>query len=243
MEQRQVSIMSLNAQIQDLVKAFRASFSPELNTLVETGAGEISAMPIVENALKVGDKAPDFTLRNHSGEMRSLHDYLTTGPLVLTFYRGLWCPYCNLQLNAYNKGLADIRALGANLVAISSEGPDGAAAIKESDLPQETKDTIISAPDFDVLHDANTAVAKQFGVAFVLPVSHQQLLNTFKVNIERANGDGTYAFADPATYIIGQDGVIAWAYIPNNYRKRAEVSEILKQLGRLANRKEDSVGA
>jgi peroxiredoxin len=226
--------MSLNVEIQNLVKAFRTSFPPEINTLVETGAGEISAMPIVENALKAGDKAPDFTLKNHSGEMRSLSDYLKNGALVLTFYRGLWCPYCNLQLNAYNKGYADIRALGANLVAISSEGPEGAEAIKDSNLPQETKDTIISAPDYDVLHDANTSVARQFGVAFVLPESHQELLHTFNVNIEKANGDSTYAFADPATYIIGQDGVIAWAYIPNNYRKRAEVSEILKQLGLLA---------
>ncbi|BDV38362.1 redoxin domain-containing protein [Methylocystis bryophila] len=115
--------MSLNAQIQDLVKAFRTSFSPELNALVERGAGEISAMPIVENALKAGDKAPEFSLLNHHGEPRSLIDYLKTGPLVLTFYRGLWRPYCNLQLNAYNKGYADIKALGANLVAISSEGP------------------------------------------------------------------------------------------------------------------------
>lgn len=226
--------MSLNEQIQDLVKTFRASFPPELNALVEQGAGEISAMPIVENALKTGDEAPDFTLRNHSGELRSLNDYLKSGPLVLTFYRGLWCPYCNLQLNAYNNGLADIRATGADLVAISSEGPDGAEAIKGSNLPQETKDTIFSAPDFDVLHDASTTVAKQFGVAFVLPETHQELLHTFKVNIEKANGDSTYAFADPATYIIGTDGVIAWAYIPNNYRKRAEVSEILKQLGQLA---------
>jgi peroxiredoxin len=225
--------MSLNDEIQNLVKAFRTSFSSELNALVEQGAGEISAMPIVENALKAGDRAPDFSLRNHDGELWSLVDYLKAGPLVLTFYRGLWCPYCNLQLNAYNKGYADIKALGANLVAISSEGPDGAEAIKDSNLPQETKDTINSAPDFDVLHDANTEVAKQFGVAFVLPETHQQLLHTFNVNVEKANGDNTYAFADPATYIIGQDGVIAWAYIPNNYRKRAEVSEILKQLGRL----------
>lgn len=226
--------MSLNDQIQDLIKTFRTAFPQELNALVEQGAGEISAMPIVERALKAGDRAPNFTLKNYSGELRSLSGYLKSGPLVLTFYRGLWCPYCNLQLAAYNKGLDAIRALGADLVAISSEGADGAAAIKDSDLPQETKDTIISAPDFDVLHDASTTVAKNFGVAFVLPETHQQLLHAFKVNVERANGDNTYAFADPATYIIGQDGVVAWAYIPNNYRKRAEVSEILKQLKRLS---------
>lgn len=210
------------------------SFPPEVNALVEQGAGEISAMPIVENALKAGDKAPDFALRNRSGELRSLGDYLKAGPLVLTFYRSLWCPYCNLQLAAYNARLAEIRALGANLVAISSEGPDGVEAIKDSDLPQETKDTIIDDPDFDVLHDASTIVAKQFGLAFVLPETHQELLHLFKVIVEKANGNNTYAFTDPATYIIGQDGVIAWAYIPNNYRKRAEVSEILKQLSLLS---------
>jgi peroxiredoxin len=222
--------MSLNAQIQQLIQTFRSTFTPEINTLVELGAGEISSMPIVENALKAGDKAPDFALENYDGAARSLADYLRAGPLVLTFYRGLWCPYCNLQLAAYNVRYADIKALGANLVAISSEGPDGAEAIKDSNLPQETKDTIISAPAFDVLYDANTSVAKQFGVAFTLPESHRKLLELFKVDVEKANGDNTFAFADPATYVIGQDGVIAWAYIPNNYRKRAEVDDILAQL-------------
>lgn len=222
--------MSLNAQIQQLIQTFRSTFPPEVNTLVEFGAGEISSMPIVENALEAGDRAPDFTLENYDGAARSLTDYLRAGPLVLTFYRGLWCPYCNLQLAAYNARYAEIKELGADLVAISSEGPDGAAAIKDSNLPQETKDTIISAPAFDVLHDANTSVAKQFGVAFTLPESHRKLLELFKVNVEKANGDNTYAFADPATYVIGQDGIIAWAYVPNNYRKRAEVDDILAQL-------------
>lgn len=222
--------MSLNTQIQDLIQTFRKTLPPELNALVETGAGEISSLPIVEHALKAGDKAPAFSLHNYDGDTRSLADYLKDGPLVLTFYRGLWCPYCNLHLAAYNARLSEIKALGANLVAISSEGPDGAVAVQESNLPQETKDTIISAPAFDVLHDANTSVAKSFGVAFTLPESHRKLLEAFKVNVEKANGDNTYAFADPATYVIRQDGVIAWAYVPNNYRKRAEVDDVLAQL-------------
>lgn len=222
--------MSLNGEIQTLIQTFRSVFPPDLNMLVELGAGEISALPIIENALKAGDKAPDFTLKNYDGAARSLAGYLAAGPLVLTFYRGLWCPYCNLQLAAYNARYDEIKALGANLVAISSEGPDGAAAIEGSNLPQETKDTIVSAPAFDVLHDASTGVAKKFGVAFTLPESHRKILEMFKIDVEKANGDNTYAFADPATYIIGQDGMIAWAYIPNNYRKRAEPEAILAAL-------------
>lgn len=226
--------MSLTTDIQQLIQTFRTALPPELSALIETGAGEISALPIIENALKVGDKAPEFALRNYDGAERRLSDYLKSGPLVLTFYRGLWCPYCNLQLAAYNARYDEIRALGAALVAISSEGPDGAAAIHDSDLPQETKDTIMSAPAFDVLHDASTSVAKQFGVAFTLPEAHQKLLGMFKVDVEKANGDNTFAFADPATYIIGRDGTIVWAYVPNNYRKRAEVDAILAPLRLLA---------
>ncbi len=226
--------MSLNQQIQQLIQTFRETLPPELNTLIEQGAGEISALPIVEQALKIGDKAPDFTLKNYDGVTRSLSDYLNHGPLVLTFYRGLWCPYCNLHLRAYNARYAEMKALGAELVAVSSEGPNGYETLKSSNLPKETLDTVISAPAFDVLHDASTRVAKQFGVAFTLPEAHQKLLHAFGVDIEKANGDNTYAFADPATYIIGTDGVIAWAYVPNNYRKRAEVEDILQQLRLLA---------
>lgn len=137
--------MSLNSEIQQLIQTFRATFPPELNALVEQGAGEISSLPIVENALGAGDRAPEFTLQNYDGASRSLAGYLNTGPVVLTFYRGLWCPYCNLHLAAYNARYNEIKALGASLIAISSEGPEGAEVIKDSKLPEETKDTIISA--------------------------------------------------------------------------------------------------
>ncbi|WGS83900.1 peroxiredoxin-like family protein [Methylomonas sp. UP202] len=226
--------MSLNEQIQQLIQTFRETLPPELNTLIEQGAGEISSLPIIEKALKAGDKAPEFTLKNYDGVTRSLSDYLQNGPLVLTFYRGLWCPYCNLHLKSYNARYTDMKSLGAELVAISSEGPNGYETLENSNLPEETLDTVIRAPAFDVLHDANTRVAKQFGVAFILPEAHQKLLHAFGVDIEKANGNSTYAFADPATYIIGKDGMIAWAYVPNNYRKRAEVEDVLNQLRLLA---------
>lgn len=172
---------------------------PELNLLIEQGAGEISALPIIEGALKAGDKAPDFTLKNYDGAERGLAEYLKAGPLVLTFCRGLWCPYCNPQLAAYDARHAEIQTLGASLVAISSEGPDGIEALRESNLPRETIDTAISAPAFDVLHDASTSVARQFGVAFNLPEAHRKLFDIFDVDVEKANGDDTYASADPAT--------------------------------------------
>ena len=222
--------MSLNSQIQGLIHSFNTQLPPEVSALIEQGAGQISALPIAEKALNVGDRAPDYGLKNYDGELRQLQDYLAKGPLVLTFYRGLWCPYCNLQLASYNQHLEEIRKLGADLVAIAAEGPEGFDVVQASEMPAEAKATLVSAPDFDVLHDEHAALAKAFGLTFSLPQAHRDLLAGMKVDVERATGDGSYTFADPATYIIGTDGIIRWAFIPNNYRKRAEPEAILKQL-------------
>lgn len=232
--------MTLNKQIRDTVQLFRDSLPPELGALIEQGAGEISALDIIENALKGGDSAPNFSLSTYKGESRSLSDYLNQGPLVLTFYRGAWCPYCNLQLAAYNTRLDEIKATGATLIAVTPEQPDGFNAFLESEVPQEAKDSIITDPDFDVLHDKSNQLAKKFGLVFELPQAHKKLFELMKFDIEKATGDNSYTFPDPATYIIGNDGIIQWAFIPNNYRKRAEPEEIIQQLTLLKNKQEIS---
>jgi peroxiredoxin len=225
--------MLLNEEIQATIKTLRDSLPEDLSALIEQGAGEISAFQIAENALKVGDRAPDFTLENYDGEERSLKQYLQDGPVVLTFYRGLWCPYCNLQIAAYNARLADIKNIGANLVAISPEGPEGIDVVQSSNIPQEAKDTISSTPAFDVLHDKKSELGKAYGLTFELPESHKELMNLMSVDIEKANDDDSYTFSDPATYIIDKDGIIKWAFVPNNYRKRAEVNTIIEQLNKI----------
>ncbi|MDJ0626444.1 MAG: peroxiredoxin-like family protein [Candidatus Caenarcaniphilales bacterium] len=226
--------MTLNTQIRQTINMFRETLPEEITTLIERGAGEISALEIVEKALKEGDKIQEFSLNDHKGIQKSLSGYLVEGPLVLTFYRGLWCPYCNLQLAAYCKVLDQIKGLGANLVAVSAEGPEGGAVVAESNMPEEAKDFAVSDPGFDVLYDKGNLLAEKFGLAFELPESHKQVLVAMGIDVERANGDKSYVFADPATYIIGTDGIIKWAYVPNNYRKRAEPDTILLQLRALA---------
>ncbi len=230
--------MKLNKQIRDTIQLFRDTLPPELGALIEQGAGEISALDIIENALKVGDSIPDFTLPTYKGESRSLGDYLDHGPLVITFYRGAWCPYCNLQLAAYNSQLDKIKASGATLIAVTPEQANGFSAFLESDVPQEAKDSIVTDTDFDVLHDKSNQLAKKFGLVFELPQAHKKLFELMKFDIEKATGDNSYAFPDPATYIIGRDGIIQWAFIPNNYRKRAEPEEIIQQLSLLKSKQE-----
>ena len=220
----------LNQKIRETVQNFREVLPAELSALIEQGAGEISALDIIERARKHGDLAPDFTLRNQKSENRHLTDYLAVGPLVITFYRGAWCPYCNLQLKEYNDHLAEIKAAGATLVAITPEKPGALDILANSGAPQEVVDMAIRQVEFDVLHDPGNRIAESYGVVFKLPESHRQLLEQLHVDIEALNGDTSFTFPDPATYVIRPTGEIAWAFVPNNYRKRAEVEQILTAL-------------
>ncbi len=217
----------LNQKIRETVQGFREGLPPELSALIEQGAGEISALDIIERAVKPGNPAPGFTLNNQKGESRQLNDYLADGPLVVTFYRGAWCPYCNLQLKEYGDHLAEITAAGARLVAITPEKPGALDILASSGAPQEVIDMAVKHVEFDVLHDPGNRVAESYGVVFKLPDSHRQLLEQLHVDIEALNGDASFIFPDPATYVINPTGEIAWAFIPNNYRKRAEVEQIL----------------
>lgn len=220
----------LNQKIRETIQAFRTSLPPELSALIEQGAGEISALDIVENALRPGDRVPDFALNYRAGEPRRLSSYLAAGPLVVTFYRGVWCPYCNLQLKAYEARLDEIRALGADVVALTPEKPGAYDIMADSGVPAEVLGMAVRSVRFDVLHDRGNAVAKAFGLVFELPESHRRLLAMMSIDVEAVNGDATFTFPDPATYVVRPDGTIAWAFVPNNYRKRAEVDAILGAL-------------
>ena len=220
----------LNQKIRETIKSFRDVLPADMSALIEQGAGEISALDIIETARKAGDMAPDFTLNDQSGESRTLNDYLAIGPLVVTFYRGAWCPYCNLQLKEYDDHLDAITATGANLVAITPEKPGALDILASSGAPQDVVDMAVKEVAFDVLHDAGNSVAKSWGVVFELPESHQQLLKALNIDVEALNGDNSWGFPDPATYVIKPSGEIAWAFVPNNYRKRAEVEQIVTAL-------------
>lgn len=224
---------TLNDNIQDIIQEFRDVLPAEVNNLIEQGAGEISSLPIIEHAKKIGVTVKDFTLPNRNEEQKSLSKYLTKGPVVITFYRGVWCPYCNLQLKTYNDILPQIKALGANLIALTPEGKDGLSALEDSKMPQESKDTVIKEVNFDILHDYKSKIANEFGLVFNLPQAHLDLLKMMEYDLEKANDEDSFMFADPATYIVNKDGVIVWSFIPNNYRKRAEPQAILDELKKL----------
>jgi len=222
----------LNQQIRETIQYFRENIPADLSALIEQGAGEISALDIIERAKKAGDQMPGFALKNQHGDARSLGDYRAKGPVVVTFYRGVWCPYCNLQLKAYADGYKAIQGAGATLVAITPERPGAVDILRNSGAPQDVIDMAVEHVPFDVLHDADSSVAESLGLIFELPESHRTLLSSLGVDLEALTGNSAYTFPDPATYVVKPSGEIAWAFVPNNYRKRAEVEQILDAVAR-----------
>ncbi|MFY0714320.1 AhpC/TSA family protein [Seonamhaeicola sp. NFXS20] len=176
-----------------------------------------------KNAIKIGQKAPSFELPNPEGKPISLNNLLEKGPVVITFYRGNWCPYCNLQLRALQAKLDEIHALGATLLAISPQVPDGSL----------TKDEI-SNMDFTVLSDQDAKVAQQYGVAWEVPeflAEHMRVDR--KLDLEKINNGNGSILPIPATFILNQDGVVVWNYVNVDYRTRSEPDEIIEALKNL----------
>lgn len=171
-------------------------------------------------ALDLGKTATSFVLPNQHGKSISLDDLLKNGPVVVTFYRGSWCPYCNLQLRALQARLGDIHALGAQLVAISPQVPDESL----------TKDEI-SAMEFYVLSDQNATVAAQYGVAWQVPefLSEHMRVDR-KLDLDVINNGNGSILPIPATFVIGRDGIVKWRFVDVDYRTRSEPDDIIEAL-------------
>ena len=184
--------------------------------IYEEGIEYVKKSGVVEKALKVGDKAPDFALPDASGKTVKLSALLEQGPVVVTWYRGAWCPYCNIALRGFQKVLPEIKAEGASLVAISPQTPDNTAATVE-------KDDL----GFEVLSDKGNKAAHAFGVAYKLPAS---LVAQFGGRLAQFNGDSSNELPLGATYVIDRQGVIRYAFVDGDYRKRAEPSAVVAAL-------------
>lgn len=184
---------------------------------------ELVASGAASRALKAGDPAPDFSLPDAEGRMWSSAELLKHGPLVLTFYRGVWCPYCNLDLQALQEALPELQMRGAQLVAVSPQTP--------SNSRKSVRDNKLTFP---ILSDAGNDVAAAFGLRFTLPDYLQALYrDTFKNDLAIVNGDPSWTLPMPARYVIAPDGTIAYAEVNPDYTQRPDPSELLPVLEHL----------
>lgn len=216
--------MTLQAKLDAFKADFKAGKPPynapaEIHPIIERATAQLIASGAAGKALKVGDKAPLFTLKDPDGNPVSSADLLAKGPLVLTFYRGVWCPYCNMELQAVQAFLPTLQELGANLVAIS---PQIAANSRKS--------VRINGLEFPILSDTHNDVAQAFGLRFALPDYLVELYKNLRNDLPTFNDDPSWTLPMPARYVIGQDGVIRYAEVNPDYTQRPEPEAMLDAL-------------
>ncbi len=221
--------------LQAKLDAFKADFEagkppynvpPSVIGTMHRATAELVASGAATRALKAGDKAPAFTLKDPDGHDVSSAALLAQGPLVVSFYRGVWCPYCNMELQALQAALPEFQAAGANLVAISPQtAVNSRKSVRQNEL------------DFPILSDTHNDVAAAFGLRFALPDYLVELYKGLKNDLPGFNGDPSWTLPMPARYVIGQDGTILYAEVNPDYTRRPEPGDMLpaiRSAGRVA---------
>lgn len=169
--------------------------------------------------LKVGDVAPMFAAKDQNGKTVDLKQALKNGPVVMLFYRGQWCPFCNKQLSHFADSLSMLTAKGASILAITPETADNVKKTIEK-----------NKSSFPVLEDVGMLIMKQYKVNFAVDENTITKYKGYGIDFDKANGSNGANLPVPATYIIGKDGIIKYVFFNTDYRKRASVQDILNNL-------------
>lgn len=214
--------MSLQSELQTFQSNWRERVGDEVSSLVGAANDRLATNGLFSRVRKAGDRFPDIVLPDHTGRPVRIADRLAAGPLVISFYRGGWCPYCNLELRAYDGVLDLLRLAGGDLIAVSPERPDNVSVtIGKNDLR------------FPVLSDTEGRLADALGIRFDMEDEIVALYRKFGHDLPTHNGDGRWSLPVPATYVVNRDGIIALAHIDPDYRNRLEPQEAIALLRRL----------
>lgn len=190
-----------------------------IGVLFCTAFAQKSAEDAAKSGLNVGASMPAFSLKDSTGKFVSSKDLLKQGNLVVVFYRGSWCPFCNLYLRNLQKNLTQIKAAGGNLVAISVENPDNSLSVAKK-----------NAVEFSVLSDPNLNVARLFGIVYQLPEQTDELYKSHGLDIAKHNQMDKAELPLSATYVVNRKGKIVYAYLEPDYKQRAAPETIIKTL-------------
>ncbi|WP_289139560.1 peroxiredoxin-like family protein [uncultured Brevibacillus sp.] len=173
----------------------------------------------LNKGVSVGTKAPDFTLASMDGQQITLSAELEKGPVVLVFYRGVWCPFCNLELRAYEQIFDEIAAVNGRVIAISPQTAEYSSAIQEK-----------HGLRFPVVSDVQNQTAKKYELTSQMPEKLKQIYRSIEISLDVFNGDDSWELPLPATYVIDREGIIHFASVDADYKKRVEPGEVLRLL-------------
>ncbi len=225
--------MSFQEEREKLMKHVEANTPKEALEAGETLIKNLKTEKFASKGIQVGETAPDFylrsanvgdtvgnfSLRDATNRLVALHDLLAQGAVVINFYRGGWCPYCNLELRMLQRNIDKFNQLGAQLVAISPESPDNSlSTIEKHQL------------NFLVLSDVKSEVARQFGISYIVPEYLKKTFQKFGLDLSRYNDADQVELPIPATYVLDRDGVVRYAFASEDFTQRAEIADILQVL-------------
>ncbi len=215
--------MTLKTELDDFRSAWTQRVGPQIANLVAGDIDDLRGSGLLDGVARPGDILPALVLPNAVGETVDLRALAALGPLVISFYRGGWCPYCNLELRSYQQRLGDFDRLGATLVAVSPETPD------------DTLDTAQkNALAFEVLSDVEGRLADALGIRFQLTPAIRALYEKFGHDLPTRNGDGRWSLPMPATFIVAKGGVIASVFADPDYRTRLDPEQALSAVAALS---------
>lgn len=214
--------MSLEDRLEEQRRRAYESRDDEGRRVRAQAIAGVAVSGLIESALGVGDKIPPVVLPDAAGTVVDVAELLREGPAVLSFYRGGWCPYCNLELRALQNHLAEFKELGAHLVAISPERPDNSLSTVEK-----------NALTFPVLSDASNTVSRAFGLVHRIDPEVVGYQRENGVDVAAVNGEAEAEVPVPATYIVDRRGFIRYAVVDADYTHRAEPALVVSELARI----------
>lgn len=214
--------MSLNTELRAFFEARQQQIPADAREVMNRAGRDLAASGQAERALAAGAAAPRFSLPSATGRTVTLDGLLAAGPVVLAFYRGAWCPYCNLTLRALQQHSAEFTAHGGQLAAVSPQIPDESLSLQEK-----------HALDFELLSDVGSHTAQRYGLAFDIPEDLAAVYQSRGYELQRVNGGHSRTLPIPATYVIDREGIIRWAFTNADYTVRAEPADIIAALDAL----------
>ncbi len=212
----------INQYMQQQANDKKAANFSDADIKVMTKAAANLARTMPSPGLKVGNKAPNFKLPNAYGKIISLSSLLAKGPVIINFYRGAWCPFCNLELRALTKNAATFKKYGATLVSITPQQADKSLAqLKKDKFP------------FDILSDLDSSIIKKYKLFFTMPNDLIKVYKKLGLDIESFNGKGRNELPVPGTFVVDKSGIIRAAFADTDYKKRMEPAAIIDALKKL----------
>lgn len=208
---------TIEKTIQEYKEINSTKLSSKIKETLQNATKRLEELDLKSKALRVGDKIPEFTLTNQNNKIVNIKDIIEKNRYtVINFFRGDWCPYCNIELNALQKIISQLKILNTTLISLSPQTSNRSLYSKQN-----------LSLDFEIFYDKNNTIAKDFGLTFTLDKELIPIYENLGIDILESNKTNNYTLPIPATFIVNKNYEIIYSFVEEDYTKRCEPKDIL----------------